>query len=110
VRIWDVDPAVLCRSHLLGEHRELHGLWNILVHNKTGYSKHPETKRWVGKLRALFNRHEALVTEMSKRGYSHYSPLDQALAVGSDVQDVFIDPVERQFDLLRGKGCECRVD
>ena len=25
MRIWDVDPALLCRSHLLGEHRELHG-------------------------------------------------------------------------------------
>ena len=107
MRIWDVDPALLCRSHLLGEHRELHGLWNILVHNKVGYSQHPETKRWVGKQRALFNRHEALVAEMFKRGYQHHSPLDANQATGSEFQDVFIDPLDRQYELLREKRCGC---
>ena len=107
MRIWDVDPSLLCRSHLLGEHRELHGLWNILVHDKRGYSRHPETLRWAGKLRALFNRHEALVAEMQRRGYVHSSPLDPALATGSAVQDTFIDPVERQLELLQAKPCTC---
>jgi hypothetical protein len=107
VRVWDVDPALLCRAHLLGEHRELHGLWNILAHNKAGYSRHPETLRWVGKQRALFNRHEALVAEMLKRGYHHFSPLDPQLAIGSDVQDQFIDPLERQLEILRSKPCDC---
>jgi hypothetical protein len=107
LRIWDVDPALLCRSHLLGEHRELHGLWNILVHDKVGYSQHPETKRWVGKQRALFDRHEALVAEILKRGYQHHSPLDSSLATGSNIQDIFIDPPERQLELLREKPCDC---
>jgi hypothetical protein len=107
MRIWDIDPALLCRSHLLGEHRELHGLWNILAHNKRGYSQHPETKRWVGKQAALFNRHEMLVAEMLKRGYGHHSPLDGAVATGSAFQDVFIDPPERQLEILRAKPCAC---
>jgi hypothetical protein len=107
MRIWDVDPALLCRSHLLGEHRELHGLWNILVHDKRGYSQHPETKRWVGKQSALFRRHEQLVAEMLKRGYTHASPLDAALANGSATQDVFIDPPDRQLEILRAKPCPC---
>jgi hypothetical protein len=107
MRIWDVDPALLCRSHLLGEHRELHGLWNILVHDKRGYSLHPETKRWVGKQAALFARHERLVAEMSKRGYRHSSPLDPAFATGDAQQDTFIDPPARQLEILRGKPCPC---
>lgn len=107
MRIWDVDPALLCRQHLLGEHRELHGLWNILVHNKRGYSLHPETRRWVGKQAALFERHEQLVREMSRRGYAHSSPLDPALATGAGQQDVFIDPPDRQLEILRGKPCSC---
>lgn len=50
MRVWDIEPRFLCRQHLLAEHRELHGLWNILTkHGGTGgYSRHPETLRWVG--------------------------------------------------------------
>ena len=107
MRIWDVEPALLCRKHLLSEHRELHGLWNILVHNKRGYSQHPETKRWVGKQKALFDRHEALVLELTNRGYNHSSPLDAFHATGSSIQDVFIDSPERQLELLRQKPCDC---
>ena len=60
MRIWDVAPGVLCRRHLLGEHRELHGLWNILTQDKRGYRRHPETVRREGELAALFGRHELL--------------------------------------------------
>lgn len=107
MRVWDVEPALLCRQHLLGEHRELHGLWNILVLGHRGYSMHPETRRWEGKLAALFIRHEQLVTEMYQRGYRHASPLDAALATGSDVQDVLITPIAEQLELLRTKPCQC---
>ncbi len=107
MRIWDVAPATLCRSHLLGEHRELHGLWNILTRDLRGYRSHPETRRWVGKLAALYARHEELVVEMARRGYRHASPLDSALATGSSTQTEFIDPVERQREILREKPCEC---
>lgn len=110
MRIWDVDPALLCRSHLLGEHRELHGLWNILVHNKRGYSQHPETKRWVGKQAALFHRHEQLVAELRRRGYVHSSPLDPASATGAATQEQFIDPPDRQLEILRDKPCECPLE
>ena len=100
---------MLCRQHLLGEHRELHGLWRILTLDKTGYSRHPETLRWRGKLRALYLRHEALVTEMERRGYRHASPLDPRLATGAATQTEFVDPPERQRALLVAKGCACAV-
>lgn len=111
MRVWDIQPKYLCRQHLLGEHRELHGLWNILTKHggSGGYSHHPETKRWVGKLRALYARHEALVVEMHKRGYNHHTPLDKRYARGKLEQDVFVDTIPRQKELLREKPCDCFV-
>ena len=109
MRVWDVDPAILCRQHLLGEHRELHGLWNILVLGKDGYSKHPETLRWIGRQKALFLRHEALVVEMKRRGYNHNTPLDANHATGKAVQDRFVDPPARQHEILWRKRCECKT-
>ncbi len=109
MRVWDIHPKHLCRKHLLGEHRELHGLWNILTKHGGvgGYANHPETKRWVGKLGALYARHEALVEEMLSRDYQHNSPLDPSLATGSMTQDAFIDTIAQQKELLRDKPCEC---
>ena len=65
-----LEPQRLCRQHLLGEHRELHALWVILTQGKTGFAKHPETRRWRGKFQALYRRHERLVAEMGRRGLS----------------------------------------
>ena len=110
MRIWDLPPRVLCRQHLLGEHRELHAVWTIITRGKKGYAQHPETERWRGKLKALFLRHERLVEEMTRRGYQHHSPLDAALATGAPFQDEFVDPPEEQMAILRRRGCDCRVD
>lgn len=112
MRVWDVDVACLCRKHLLGEHRELHGLWNILTKHKGqgGYSRHPETIRWKGKLKALYIRHEALVKEMKRRGYAHNSPLEKRLAKGSASQDYLIDSLIQQKKILHAKPCDCLFD
>lgn len=110
MRIWDLPPGVLCRQHLLAEHRELHALWQVLTRDTAGYARHPETVRWRGKLRALYLRHEALVAEMARRGFRHASPLDPQLATGTAVQDEFVDLPDRQRELLRAKGCACAVD
>lgn len=76
---------------------------------KEGYSNRPETKRWKGKLKALFKVHEEIVQMMIARGYRHRSPLDQTIAAGSRIQTAFVDPVERQVEILRQKGCRCNV-
>ena len=108
MRIWDISPRRLCRAHLLGEHRELHAIWVVLTQGKRGYSRHPETLRWKGKLRALYRRHGAQVVEMGRRNYRHRSPLDRRLATGRDTQDQRIDSLRRQRILLQAKGCQCR--
>ncbi len=99
----------MCRNHLLGEHRELHALWSIITNSKKAYAHHPETLRWRGKLKALYLRHEALVREMTKRGYKHHTPLDPALATGKAVQDEFVNTYEEQVRILKERGYECRV-
>jgi hypothetical protein len=109
MRIWDIDPKLLCRSHLLGEHSELHAVWNIITRGRRGYSHHPETRRWKGRLRALFVVHQNIVQEMESRGYRHHSPLDKTLATGMMGQDVFVDSIERQREILQEKGCGCKV-
>ena len=105
MRIWDVDPARLCRKHLLGEHREIHALFVILSDNRPGYRNHPETKRWVGKLPALAARHDRVVNEMIRRGYNHHSPLPES--PGSSTQNEFLDTVEEQEEMLGAKDCDC---
>jgi hypothetical protein len=109
MRIWDIEPKYLCRKHLLAEHRELHGLWNILtIHGgKGGYAHHPETIRWIEKTTALYNRHELLVQEFTIRGYRHLTPLDKKFASGSSYQDKYINTISEQIIILRNKHCDC---
>jgi hypothetical protein len=109
MRIWDLPTEILCKNHLLGEHRELHAVWAILTERKKGYANHPETKRWKGKLRALYMRHEEQVKEMTRRGYRHQSPLDVTLATGKAEQKECLDTPQNQKDLLKERGCSCSI-
>jgi hypothetical protein len=98
MRIWDVNPGYLNRQSLLGEHREIHGLFSVVFSGKKGYSRHPETLRWYGRLSALKRRHDLLVSEMLLRGYNHFSPMEEC----SDdvIQSEFVDSPSRQFEIL----------
>lgn len=109
MRIWDVPPGALCRKHLLGEHRELHGLWNIITQGKKGYANHPETLRWYGYETALHARHESLIEEMERRGYNHKSPLIGKVQ-GKVVQDQYVDSLDDQWRILAGKDCDCPLE
>ena len=102
MRIWDVNPGYLNRQSLLGEHRELHGLVSIVRNNKKGYSKHPETLRWVGYGWALKQRHKLLVAEMSLRGYVDRSPVLLRLKANEWPQ-IFIDTPDNQLSILSKK-------
>ena len=109
MRIWDIPPSKLCTQHLLGEHRELHAIWNILTQNKSGYSKHPETLRWKGKLAALYLRHEELAKEMLRRKYNHKTELDRKYASGNLSQNQFVNTYDEQINILKNKGCKCKI-
>ena len=105
MRVWDVDPSLLCKSHLLGEHAEVHGVAAVIKGGRLGYQAHPEVHRWRGKLPALKKRHDALVLELGRRGYRHASPMP--MSRGRSEQDVLLATVPEQLALLAAKGCFC---
>ncbi len=109
MRVWDIPPKLLCDKHLLGEHAEIHALWTVITKGKKGYSSHPETIRWRGRLKALYLRHDAVSKEMARRGFNHSSFLDENLATGEMNQTEYVDSVAEQKRLLSMKGCACRV-
>ena len=102
MRIWDVAAGYLTRQSLLGEHRELHGLYRIQGERLAGYARHPETLRWAGCLSGLRARHRQLVAEMALRGYVDRTPLPPRGA-RARWPATFIDPPARQFAILEGK-------
>lgn len=102
MRIWDLNPGYLNRQSLLGEHRELHGIVSIIKHNKKGYSKHPETLRWIGHGWALKQRHKLLVAEMNLRGYVDKSPVLLRSKPGI-WPERYIDTPAKQISILRKK-------
>ena len=102
MRIWDINPGYLNRQSLLGEHRELHGIVSIIRNNKKGYSKHPETLRWVGYGWALKQRHKLLVAEMNLRDYEDRSPV--LLRSQPEVwPECYIDSPANQIIILKKK-------
>ena len=107
MRIWDINPGYLNRQSLLGEHRELHGIVSIIVNGKKGYSKHPETLRWVGYGWALKMRHELLAAEMSLRGFKEKTPVliasNQGISNEGAWPKKYLDAPREQLALLAAK-------
>ena len=102
MRIWDINAGYLNRQSLLGEHRELHAIVSIISHGKKGYSKHPETLRWIGHGWALRIRHKQLIFEMALRGFTDKSSV-LTRSNPNAWPKTYIDPPDIQFELLKKK-------
>lgn len=72
--MWMVNPAIMCRKHLLGEHVELH---MAAAHLRLGRRVDGWADANCLEPRAIGRRHKALAVEMTLRGYKHASPLRQ---------------------------------
>lgn len=74
MRMWMVDPKILCNQHLAGEHVELHMFAGHLLRGKRvdGYARHNCIEPW-----SIQFRHDVLAAEMLARGWNHNSPLSQ---------------------------------
>lgn len=72
MRMWMIDPRILCRKHLLGEHVETHMFAGTLNAGKdmSGYVRNNLLE-----VLSLRERHDALAAEMTRRGMKHKSPL-----------------------------------
>ena len=97
------NPKVLCRAHLLGEHREVHAFTGSIKKqiSMDGYIE-------LGLLdpSKLSSRHTELVEEMTRRGYGHYSPFEEVDT--SYIKGIpHIDP-EANLKELASRCEECR--
>jgi hypothetical protein len=74
MRMWMVNPRIMCRQHLLGEHAEIHMFIGTINRRKSvrGY-----LEKGLLEVHNLYNRHEELVREMKRRKYNHYSELNE---------------------------------
>lgn len=59
-----VNPRIMCRQHLLGEHRELHAIAGMI--RKRGALT---ASREFVEARLMHERHAEIETEMRRRGY-----------------------------------------
>ena len=91
MRMWRVDPQLMCRQHLLGEHVELHIMVGTLRAGKRmdGYY----TKGLVD-VRLILGRHGQLVREMEARGMAHRSSLPPFPDVRAGAVDAAASAVE----------------
>jgi hypothetical protein len=71
-RMWMVDPRIMCRQHLLGEHFETHVIANNIARGRgiAGFIRNN-----VIEPHGVACRHDELVVEMERRGMRHRSPL-----------------------------------
>lgn len=75
MRMWMINPRLLCRKHLLGEHGEIH------KHRHNFVKQHSISKRVSPVVQiepsSMEKRHDELAKEMVRRGFNHKSPFEQ---------------------------------
>ena len=74
--MWMVEPSLMCRKHLLGEHVETHMLAGSLLR---GRSVQGFLERGLLEPQNVHTRHAVLAAEMARRGYKHASQLPAAV-------------------------------
>lgn len=72
MRMWMINPELLCRKHLLGEHSEIHKFKHSFVKKHKMYGRLGQIEP-----KSMEARHDELTLEMIKRGYNHNSPYEQ---------------------------------
>ena len=73
MRMWNINPMILCRKHLLGEHLEMHMFIGTI---KKGISIKGYINKGLVEVHNIINRHDILVEEMLKRNMNHKSPIE----------------------------------
>lgn len=103
MRMWMVDPKIMCRKHLLGEHVELHMLIGTILKGKSiqGYIDNNLVE-----VSSIQLRHQELVNEMIFRRYRHKSELP---LVKLNMPNQLINKNESLKELIR-RCSECRYN
>lgn len=99
VRLWMIDPKIMCRQHLLGEHVECHMFAGCL--NKGKSLKGYLNKNFFDPA-ALTERHNQLAEEIRLRGYTHNSPISEYTGKANPIN------VSKSLADLLDRCVECR--
>lgn len=101
MRMWMVNPRIMCRQHLLGEHVEIHMFIGTINRGKSvkGY-----LEKGLLEVHNLYNRHEELVKEMKQRKYNHYSEINKKWKF---VEKVGIIDKEKNLNELISRCSKC---
>jgi hypothetical protein len=105
MRMWMVDPQIMCDQHLLGEHVELHMLVGTLVRKRSVAGFVANRLIEVHNVR---KRHAALVKEMARRGMNHQSPLPEFRARRLGKVDIDENQTELARRCLQCKSRQCK--
>ena len=75
MRMWRINPSLLCTKHLLGNHGEIHK-------HKHNFEKHHSISGRISPIVLIEPEnmqldHDELAQEMLRRGYNHNSPYQQ---------------------------------
>lgn len=99
-----VDPKIMCRQHLLGEHVETHMFVGSLNKGKklTGY-----VDAGFFEPRKLRERHDELAAEIKRRKWNHKSPLPLIETVPDELKDAEVN-AEWSLTQLLSRCPECR--
>jgi hypothetical protein len=99
-----VDPRIMCRQHLLGEHAEIHMFIGTINRKKSieGY-----LQKGLLEVHNLASRHNELVEEMKRRGYQHHSEVEEKWKTASEAG--FVDRKSNLEELInRCSTCKKR--
>jgi hypothetical protein len=111
MRMWMIDPTLLCNKHLLGEHGEIH------KHKHSFVKKHNIRGRIIPIVQiepsSMQVRHDALATEMAARNMNHQSiyEMPDISYLDTVYKEAIVDIAESIIDLTtRCAECARRIN
>ncbi len=105
MRMWMVNPTMLCRKHLLGEHVECHMFSGTIA---KGTSMIGYIDNGLVEVHNIISRHNELAKEIEIRGYQHKSPLQICLSLLSSDPCGKVDR-ENSIKELTNRCPDCRA-
>lgn len=82
MRMWNINPKLMCRQHLLGEHLEMHMFSGCLRKN---ISLNGYVKNGLVDLKNIKNRHNEITKEMIVRGYKPNKEKDKVFLLINNI-------------------------
>lgn len=110
MRMWMINPKMLCDKHLRGEHGEIHKFLPSFRKGTRVHGRfHPNVQI---QFKGYRKRHDRLVKEMKRRGMNHKSPLVDVpdfKSIYPDYYNLKVDKWKSIADLmLRCDDCKKR--